>query len=89
MFSLVILAGGCSSLFSIFINEVITVDYGYSTAFYVYGVFTCIAAVLIFLLREKYNWMDYLGTSIKELLSEIDVPIAETKAEDEDQEDES
>ena len=71
MFSMVIQGGGLSALFSIFVNEVITVKYGYAASFYVYGVFTVATAVLVLLLRERYNWQHYLSDSTKQLMHVI------------------
>lgn len=71
MFSMVIQGGGLSALFSIFVNEVITVHYGYPAAFYLYGVFTFATAVLVLLLRERYDWKHYLNDSTKQLLDVI------------------
>ena len=81
MFSLVIQGGGCSALFSILINQVITKDYGYPSAFYIYGVFTCITILLALILREKYEWKTYLSDSTKELMKNIDGSIKELAEE--------
>ena len=83
MFSMVIQGGGMSALFSIFVNEVVTVNYGYSAAFYMYGVFTCVTAVLVIVLRERYDWKHYLNDSTKQLLKVIQAE----KIEEEDEED--
>ena len=85
MFSMVIQGGGLSALFSILVNEVITQDYGYSAAFYLYGSFTCITVVLTLILREKYDWKVYLNASTKELLKELQAdPIKEEDEQDTD-----
>jgi dipeptide/tripeptide permease len=80
---MVIQGGGMSALFSIFVNEVITANYGYSAAFYMYGVFTCVTIVLVIVLRERYDWKNYLNVSTKQLLKVIQAE----KIEEEDEED--
>lgn len=82
IFSLLIQGGAASALFSIFINEVITKDFGYTPAFFIYGGFTCVTIVLTLLLKEHYDWRTYLSESTRNIMKTFEQgPIKETEEE--------